>query len=248
MAYEASMARVNELPPVPDTPERPPVVSIAGEERIDVVASDGTKLEARIVVPAGARRVAVLAHPHPLYGGSMHNAVIVALAKVVSERGCATLRFNFRGVGESEGAYDAGAREVLDVIGALQAAAGALPGAAISALGYSFGSWVTLAAARRRVIDVERVALIGPAARLFDFHATDEHGARFEGPMAIVLGDDDEFCDVAEAEKIAYHLGAPLTIVPGADHYFLNGRRRLAERVAPFLVGDVDAIERALPT
>jgi alpha/beta superfamily hydrolase len=80
---------------------------------------------------------------------------------------------------------------------------------------------------------VERVALIAPAVRIFEFVKSD--AATFQGRLAIYVGDQDEFCDVAEAEALATSLGAKLTVFPGNDHYFLAGRRKLAETVAPFL-------------
>ena len=238
------MAKQNALPEVPDHPVRPPEVTLRDEEPLEVTADDGVSLEARIVVPAGARRVIVIAHPHPLYGGTMHNAVVLALAKVASERGAAIVRFNFRGVGKSEGRYGEGKSEIADVIGALRAARRALPGAPVTSVGYSFGSWVSLRAVMRRASDAEaeRVALVSPAARIFDFFVKEEREVAFDGPRAIVIGDRDEFCDVDEARAIAAHLGASIAIAPNAEHYFLSGRRRVAEHLAPFLLGEVDLV------
>jgi len=98
--------------------------------------------------------------------------------------------------------------------------------------GYSFGTFVGLRAA---VIEtgVERVALVAPAVRVF--HFVKEDGAAFQGRLAIFVGDDDEFCDVAEAEELARDLGARLTVFDGADHYFLKSRRKLAEAVVPVI-------------
>ena len=243
------MAKVNELPPVPEQPVLPPEVAIRDEEPLAIESDDGVALEGRIAIPSGARRVVVIAHPHPLYGGTMHNAVVVALAKVLVERGAAVVRFDFRGVGRSAGRHDGGQLEIGDVVGALRAASRALPGAPVTAVGYSFGSWVTHRAVLRRAagVDVERVALIAPAARLFDFvrgvdRASPGEASAFAGPKAIVLGDHDEFCDVDEAMVIARHLEASLCVVRGADHFFLSGRRRVAELLAPFALGEVDTL------
>jgi alpha/beta superfamily hydrolase len=235
------VAKVNALPPVPDDPVLPPEVALRDEERVSIVADDGTKLDGRVVVPRGARRVIVVSHPHPQYGGTMNNAVVVAIAKVATERGAAVLRFDFRGVGESQGSYGGGEAEIADVIGALRTASSVLPGAPVTSVGYSFGSWVSLRAVMRRAVDVERIALVAPASRIFDFFKSIE-GPAFEGPKAIALGDRDEFCDVDEGERIAAHLGASFCVVQGADHFFLDGRRRLAEVLAPFVLGESDTL------
>jgi pimeloyl-ACP methyl ester carboxylesterase len=108
--------------------------------------------------------------------------------------------------------------------------------------GYSFGTFVGLRAA---VIEggVERVALVGPAVRIF--HFVKEDGASFQGRLAIFVGDDDEFCDVAEAEELAAALGARLTVFPGADHYFMRSRRKLAEAVVPVVAPEASTISPA---
>src|SRR5205807_340419 len=100
------MAR-KDLPPVPENPERSPAVLVAGEEPVTIPGmEDEPALEARVRVPAGAARVVVLCHPHPLYGGTMHSAVVLAIAKVLAEKGKDNVghaRFNYRGVGASGG-------------------------------------------------------------------------------------------------------------------------------------------------
>ena len=228
------MPRVRELPPPPANPERSPPATVAGEELITVPGLQGEpSLEARVRAPAGAKRAVVLCHPHPLYGGTMHSAVVLAIAKVLAEKGgedVAHLRFNYRGVGDSEGRYAEGLGEIQDARAALRALRARVPQAKVSVCGYSFGTFVGLRAA---VIEggVERVTLVAPAVRVFHFVAED--GAAFQGRLAIFVGDDDEFCDVAEAEELATSLGARLTVFPGADHYFMKSRRKLAEAVVP---------------
>lgn len=191
-------------------------------------------IELRVRGATDATRAVLLCHPHPLYGGTMHSAVVIAVAKVLAEAGdsVATVRFNYRGVGKSGGTYGEGKGETLDARAALRFMKASFPKATLAVCGYSFGTWVGLRAAALEGT-VERVALIAPAVRLFDF--VREDASTFQGRLAIYLGDQDEFCDVAEAEELTASLGAKLTVFPGNDHFFLAGRRKLAEAVVPFL-------------
>ena len=163
------------------------------------------------------------------------SAVVVALGKVLAEagEGVATLRFNYRGVGQSGGAYGKGVGETKDTQAALRSLRARFSKAKLVVCGYSFGTWVGLRAAATEG-DVSRVALVAPAVRIFDFVRQD--AAAFQGRLAIYVGDRDEFCDVSEAESLATGLGATLTVFPGSDHFFLAGRRKLAEAVVPFLL------------
>jgi alpha/beta superfamily hydrolase len=213
---------------------------VQGEEAITIPGlstseGPGPSLEARMRAPEGATRAVVLCHPHPLYGGTMHSAVVLAIAKVLAEKGgdrVAHVRFNYRGVGDSEGKYAEGRGEIDDARAALRALRARAPGAKLTMCGYSFGTFVGLRAAVTEG-NVERVALVAPAVRIF--HFVKEDGAAFQGRMSIWVGDDDEFCDVAEAEELARDLGARLTVFPQADHYFMRSRRKLAEMVVPVI-------------
>jgi alpha/beta superfamily hydrolase len=229
------VAKTHDLPPPPSHPALSPPAHVVGEESIRIEGLPGEpSLEGAIRGAPDAERAVLLCHPHPLYGGTMHSAVVLALAKVLAERGegVATLRFNFRGVGASEGAFADGIGEAKDAEAALLSLHRRFPRAIVAVAGYSFGTWVGLRAARQDG-HVERVALVAPAVRIFDF--VKEDGAAFQGRLSIYVGDADEFCDVAEAETLARNLGARLQIFPGSDHYFLAGRRKLAEAVVPFL-------------
>jgi alpha/beta superfamily hydrolase len=176
----------------------------------------------------------------------MHSAVVVALAKVLAEQGgtVATLRFNYRGVGASGGAYGEGRGETLDARAALRFLRRRFPAATVSVGGYSFGTWVGLRAAAIEG-GVDRVALVAPAVRVFEFVKEDAATLQASGGgrLAIYVGDNDEFCDVAEADALAASLGATIQVFPGNDHYFLAGRRKLAEAVAPFLSPPAQPVE-----
>src|SRR5258706_12440567 len=111
-----------DLPTPPEHPELPPEVRIPGEEELFFTTEDGVSIEARAWLPSAAVRVAVLCHPHPLYGATLHNALVVVVAKRLLERGqdrVGWLRLNFRGVGKSSGTYGGGKAEVYDVRAAL---------------------------------------------------------------------------------------------------------------------------------
>ncbi|MBI2392881.1 MAG: hypothetical protein HYV09_25070 [Deltaproteobacteria bacterium] len=219
-------------------------LAIPGERRIEVLSTDGTLLDGRLAVPERASRVVVIAHPHPLYGGSMDDPVVRALARVASERGAATLRFDFRGVGSSEGRHRGGDPEIGDLLGAVGVAARALPGATVSLAGYSFGSWVALQAARASMVSesrapIDRVAMLAPALGLFAYDELPRHAGarRFDGAVAIVAGDRDGLSDPVRARVLAARIGASIAVLHGEDHFFSRTRRRVAELLAPFLLG-----------
>ena len=228
------MPKIHDLPPPPSHPELSPPATVAGEELVTIPGLPGEpSLEARVRASDAAERAVVLCHPHPLYGGTMHSAVVLAIAKILAEKGgdkVAALRFNYRGVGTSDGKYAAGEGETQDVRAAIRALKLRAPRARVTVCGYSFGTWVGLRAAAVEG-GIERVSLVAPAVRIFQF--VREDASAFQGRIAIFLGDQDEFCDVAEAEVLARELGASLQVFEGADHFFLKSRRKLAEAVLP---------------
>ncbi len=240
------MARVFHLPEPPASPARSPEVFVSGEASLVIPGLSGEpSLAGALRLPRNPSRGVVLCHPHPLYGGTMHSAVIFAIAKVLAERAqetTAVLRFNYRGVPGSEGAYGGGPGEVNDVRAAIrELRANVGQDAPISLVGFSFGTWVGLRGAAMEG-GIERVGLIAPAVRLFTF--VREDAARFQGRMAMFLGTEDDFCSVEEAQLLAVELGATLELFEGFEHYFLKGRRRIAESVVSFAVPELAAVLR----
>ena len=228
--------RSAELPPPPAKPDRPPPRILDGEASIRLHTIDGVHLESLGRLPSHATRAVILCHPHPLYGGTMSNALILTLTRMIAEQGSedlATLRFNFRGVEGSEGRYDEGHGELLDVKAAIAHVKNTLPHAKLSVVGYSFGSWVGLRAAWT-CPEVERIALVAPAIR-FSEEALDR-AERRPLPTEIVLGDRDSFVDVPEARRLAERLGARLHVIDGADHFFVRQRRLVGTMLLPFVV------------
>jgi len=161
--------------------------------------------------------VAVVCHPHPLYGGTMHNKVVYQAAKRLHEFGIPVLRFNFRGVGLSEGAYDKGHGEEGDVRAALDYMAREFPGEPILAAGFSFGSLVGLRVGCKDVRVAELIGL-GIPANSSDLEFLRECAK----PKLIVQGGNDKFGSPEKVEAVFAALPEPkrLVIVEGADHFF----------------------------
>jgi uncharacterized protein len=169
------------------------------------------RLEALLRFAAEPRGAAVIAHPHPQHGGTMHNPVIFHTDRELNRAGFVTLRFNFRGVGESDGAYDEARGEIDDAEHALRWLRG-LTDAPLFAVGFSFGSYCALSAARRDG-RVQGFVGIGMPARSYDF-------APLMGgmPVAAVHAEEDELTTPDELRAVLG--GAPLRLVPGTTHLF----------------------------
>lgn len=189
-------------------------------ERVTIAGPAGS-LEALLETPAEAdgARIAVVCHPHPVYGGTMTNKVVHMLAKSFNERGVPSLRFNFRGVGASAGSYDEGEGETQDALAAVDWALQRLPGAALWLAGFSFGGAIAVRAAVAR--GAKRLVTVAPAVHRF---AVD--GAQLPRcPWLLVQGDNDELVDAGEIQRWVATLAAPpkLAMLPGVDHFF-HGR------------------------
>lgn len=190
-----------------------------------VVPGPAGGLEALLRVPAEPRGAAVVAHPHPLQGGTMHTKLIHRTARLLADRfRLVTLRFNFRGVGASAGAYDGGRGEVDDLVAAAGDVRRRMPDGPLVVSGFSFGSVCALRAAPR--LDPDLLLLMGVPVGLFPVEA-----AGFGGRIVWIQGDADAFSPVEQARGIASRLGAVFLVVPGADHLF-TGKLRAFEEAA----------------
>lgn len=175
-------------------------------------------LEALLDVPAGqARGTAVIAHPHPLFGGTMHNKVVQTLARAFVQCGWAAVRFNFRGVEQSAGVYDEGRGELEDLLAVVAHSA---PDGPLALAGFSFGAFVISHAAaalvaRDRV--PEKLVLVGTAASRFEV-----------APLAPVLherslvihGEQDDTVPLASVLDWARPQHLPVMVIPGVEHFF----------------------------
>jgi len=161
-------------------------------------------------------RVAVIAHPHPLYGGAMDNKVVTTLARLYRRLGADAVRFNFRGVGASAGSHDQGRGEVDDMLAVVRWALARIPGSALLLAGYSFGS--AIAAAASEQVAARHLALVAPPVDRYPYAL---HGD-FACPTTIVLGGADDI--VAVDEVAAWARQRPrvtdVIVLPEASHFF----------------------------
>jgi uncharacterized protein len=183
------------------------------------IAGPAGRLEALLwTVPvADPPLVAVVCHPHPLFGGTMHNKVVYQAAKALHLRDIPVLRFNFRGAGQSEGVHDRGVGEAEDVRAALDYLSAEFPRRPILLAGFSFGSMVGLrvACADQRVAD-----LIGLGIPVD--HSDLTYPRDCAKPKLIIQGGNDQFGSRVNVEALVDTLPAPkkLVFVEGADHFF----------------------------
>jgi len=162
-------------------------------------------------------------------GGDMENSVVLAAARGLEAAGVTTLRFNFGGVGASEGGYGGGDAEVLDVAAAIEAVGKAVPaGTPLVVVGYSFGAWVGARAAVRRS-DVARLVLIAPPIDMIDFGFLRPPMP----PCTVIAGDDDAYCRHPETLAAV----ASVRVVEDADHFFWGYDDAIAAAVTAAAVG-----------
>lgn len=194
-------------------------------------------LEALLDLPDTApRAAAVFAHPHPLHGGTMHTKAVYQASKALARIGVAVLRFNFRGVGLSPGAHDAGQGEMDDFLAGLDFMADKYPDVPLWAAGFSFGSWIALSVG----VTDPRVKLllgIGIAVDRYDFAAVRDS----DKPKFLIHGEFDELVSVKAVKKFYGQLREPkdLVIIDAADHLFNGKTLELGEAVED-LLGDYD--------
>ncbi len=178
------------------------------------------RLEAILWKPPGpARLAALVCHPHPLFGGTMHNKVVYQAAKSLDSLGLPVLRFNFRSAGLSAGTHDRGGGEQEDVKAALDFLAAEFPGLPLLLAGFSFGSWVGLrvGCADERV---QGLIGIGTPVNSSDF----SYLRNCDKPKLFVHGANDEHGNVAKLEQLVESLPGDnrLVVVPDAEHFFVG--------------------------
>lgn len=186
---------------------------MAASERVLLPGPAGS-IEVVIDAPSGTPAgIALVAHPHPLYGGTLDNKVVQTLAKTLVELGCLAVRPNFRGVGASEGVHDEGRGETDDLVAVVHAvrARHGLTEVPLVLAGFSFGSLV-----------VSRVAKRLPASRMIFVGTAVTRGRVEEVPAGSILihGENDDVVPLATVLRWAEPQELPVTVIAGADHFF----------------------------
>jgi alpha/beta superfamily hydrolase len=191
------------------------------------------RLEALLEAPTGidVRGAAVLCHPHPQHGGTMHNKVVHTLSRAYSRLGFATLRFNFRGTEGSDGDYDGGVGELDDALAAIAWMRARYPGKPLWLAGFSFGAAIAIRAAV--VTEVDGLVSVAPAVSRFAAGLTEQP----QCPWLVVQGDQDELVDVNETIDWVNGLepGPELLVLEGVEHFFHGRLLDLREAVVTFV-------------
>jgi uncharacterized protein len=206
-----------------------------------LIAGAAGNIEVAAQVPEGPRAIAVIAHPHPLYGGTMDNKVVTTLARAFGDAGAATFRFNFRGVGQTAGTHDEGRGETDDCLAVIaHARKNAGEGLPLWLAGFSFGGAVALRASART--SFQQLVLVAPAFRRLTGEGLGAEpdpadadlgaqGLHTTGNTLIVHGDRDETVVLKDSIAWAELRDVPIVVVPGADHFFHRKLNILREAV-----------------
>lgn len=210
------------------------------------------RLEARMhIAERSDAPVAVVLHPHPLHGGSMHNKVTYLTYQVFADLGFTVVRFNFRGVGRSEGKYDNGEGELSDAASIMDWLQIHRPMArAFWVAGFSFGSWIGMQLLMRRP-EIRGFISVAPPASVYDFS--------FLAPCPVsglmVYGDKDDIVPPEAVESLVDKLSKQKgifitqTLVPGADHFFKDHREELRVAMTSYMVEALqNMVDAPLPT
>jgi uncharacterized protein len=198
---------------------------------VDDLKGPAGRLEALIDVPEGTPKAAVVfAHPLPTHGGTMHTKAVYQATKGLVRAGCAVLRFNFRGVGASEGSFTGGAGEKEDFKAALDYMSARDPGLHLWSAGFSFGAWIAL---ETGAVDDRVTVLIGIAPPVtregYDFSNT----KRCTKPKFFIQGEADDICLLEDMWKFYSELPEPkdLVIIDAADHLFDGHTTEVGEAI-----------------
>jgi alpha/beta superfamily hydrolase len=179
-------------------------------------------IEAALTDPGPSRRgIAVIAHPHPLYGGTMDNKVVTTLARAFEGEGFAAVRFNFRGVGQSAGAFDEGEGETDDAVAVAHWGLATFGQSPLWLAGFSFGAAIQARAAER--LQPARLVLVAPAVTRVAMPSVPED-------TLVIHGERDDVVPLGEVMDWARPQELPVLVIPGGEHFF-HGRLPLLRRL-----------------
>lgn len=204
-------------------------MSIRTKEITQLIAGPAGQLEIAFSEPTESTRQAwgIVCHPHPLYGGTMHNKIVTTLAKTFQGMGVPTIRFNFRGVMRSEGSYDNGQGELEDLLAVIEWVQGQQYKEAIWLAGFSFGGYIAARAAT--LIPTQKLVTVAPAIQYFptiDLHPVSH-------PWVLVQGERDDVVSVDDVLKWASSRVSPPLVIrfPDAGHFFHGQLTELRQQI-----------------
>ena len=195
------------------------------------------RVEALLDLPVGVPRgTAVIAHPHPLFGGTMTNKVVQTLARAFVQTGWRAVRFNFRGVGTSEGVYDEGRGEAADMLDVVRQVAA---DGALAVAGFSFGAFVTShVVAELAPRQPEKIVLVGTAASRF---AVAPIAPELHERTLVLHGEQDNTVVLSSVMDWARPQSLPVTVIPGVEHFFHGQLPLLKSLVVRHLLAPLQA-------
>ena len=197
-------------------------MSVRGEQR-SLIAGPAGQLEIAINVAETARSIALITHPHPLQGGTLDNKVVQTLARAAVQLGWRAVRFNFRGVGGSEGIWDEGSGEVDDALAVI--AHERDPARPLLLAGFSFGAYVASEAAARLPAEAkpQRIVLVGPSTEK-------QQMPTVPADTLVIHGETDDVVPLAATLAWARPQSLPVIVFPGVGHFF-HGQITLLKNV-----------------
>jgi uncharacterized protein len=210
-----------------------------GREERALLAGPSGVLEVVATAPASGELaaeplVAVVCHPHPLHGGSMDNKVVTTLVRTYRDLGIPSIRFNFRGVGASEGVFDNAVGEVDDLMAVVAWARQCYPQAELLLAGFSFGSSVAAQASHRLGGELAHLVLVAPPVERYSY----DLGGVFPCPVVVVIGDQDELVDVPGVVEWVDTLRVDKQLLrySEASHFFHGSLGRVKQDLATALL------------
>ena len=200
-------------------------------QKANFTASDGVAIEAECLIPESTSAIAVLSHPHPLYGGDMRNNVVQALFESLPKASVATLRYNFRGVQNSGGSHGEGKLELLDCQAAFSHAASLVPCVPVFSVGYSFGADVSLTA------DSSCLAgWVGIASPLTLLDPSDMKANSDSRPTLLLVPKNDQYRSFEEAQQISSDwMATTVQELATGDHFLFGETQQVTKLVRSFI-------------